>query len=86
MQTKPSKRRNKKKGKGSSLSANDNTEWVHLTPKTLWTSLKAELSSYWDWDLAVDNVDAAIEKYMLQKVSLLRAFCQRTGVQVVYCY
>ena len=44
--------------------------------------LKAELSSYWDWELAADGVDAAVDKYMGQKVSLLRAFCQRTGIQV----
>jgi len=45
--------------------------------------LKTELSSYWDWELAADGVDAAVEKYMGQKVSLLRAFCQRTGIQVI---
>ena len=54
-----------------------------MTPKSLWSMLKTELSSYWDWELAVDGVDAAVEKYMGQKVSLLRAFCQRTGIQVI---
>ena len=44
--------------------------------------LKTELASYWDWDMAVDGIDAAVDKYTTQKVSLLRAFCQRTGVQV----
>lgn len=82
LQTKPSKRRNKRKGKQSPLSNNESTDWIHMTPKSLWSLLKAELSSYWDWELAADGIDAAVEKYMGQKVSLLRAFCQRTGIQV----
>lgn len=84
LQTKPSKRRNKRRGKQSPLSNNESTDWVHMTPKSLWSLLKAELSSYWDWDLTADGIDAAIEKYMGQKVSLLRAFCQRTGIQVTH--
>lgn len=83
LQTKPSKRRNKRRGKQSPLSNNESTDWVHMTPKSLWSLLKAELSSYWDWDLTADGIDAAIEKYMGQKVSLLRAFCQRTGIQII---
>ena len=83
LQTKPSKRRNKRRGKQSPVSSSEATEWIHLTPKTLWTQLKLELLNYWDFDLTVDGVDAAIEKYMGQKVSLLRAFCQRTGIQVI---
>ena len=82
LQAKPSKRRNKRRGKQSPLSNNDSTEWTHMTPKTMWAALKAELAAYWDWELSADTIDAAIEKYFLQKVSLLRAFCQRTGVQV----
>ena len=46
--------------------------------------LKAELSAYWDWELEADSVESAIDKYMGQKVSLLRAFCQRSGVQVAH--
>lgn len=83
LQTKPSKRRNKRRGKQSPVSSSETTEWIHLTPKTLWTQLKLELLNYWDFDLTVDGVDAAIEKYMGQKVSLLRAFCQRTGIQLL---
>lgn len=44
--------------------------------------LKSELAAYWDWELSSETVDATIDKYFLQKISLLRAFCQRTGVQV----
>lgn len=54
-----------------------------MTPKALWSALKCELKSYWDWDLEADGIDAAVEKYMFQRVSVLRAFCQRTGVQVL---
>ena len=30
-----------------------------------------------------DSIDAAIEKYGLQRVSLLRAFCQKVGIQIL---
>ena len=30
-----------------------------------------------------DSVDSAIEKYSLQKVSLLRAFCKMVGIQIL---
>ena len=32
---------------------------------------------------ASDGVDAAVEKYNLQKVSLLRALCKSVGIQVL---
>lgn len=30
-----------------------------------------------------DSVDSTIEKYGIQRVSLLRAFCQRVGIQIL---
>ena len=30
-----------------------------------------------------DSIDSAIEKYGLQRVSLLRAFCQKVGIQIL---
>ena len=82
LQTKPSKRRNKRRGEQSPLAIHDSTEWERVTPKTRWSSLKSELKAYWDFDLEAESIDTGVEKYMFQKVSILRAFCQRTGVQV----
>jgi len=84
LQTKPSsKRRNKRRGKQSASSNVDSMEWMQLTPKALWNLVKAELKSYWDWELGTDSIDATVEKYQVQKVSLLRAFCQRAGIQIL---
>lgn len=83
LQTKPSKRRNKRRGKQSPSSNVDSMEWMQLTPKALWNLIKAEMKSYWDWDLTTDSIDTTVEKYQVQKVSMLRAFCQRAGIQIL---
>lgn len=83
LQTKPSKRRNKRRGKQSPSSNVDSMEWMQLAPKALWNLVKSELKSYWDWDLTTDSIDATVEKYQVQKVSILRSFCQRAGIQIL---
>ena len=30
-----------------------------------------------------DSIDSAVEKYGLQRVSILRAFCQKVGIQIL---
>ncbi|XP_039292453.1 clustered mitochondria protein homolog isoform X2 [Nilaparvata lugens] len=82
-QSKTSKRRNKRKGRMNPLSAADSTEWMSLTPKSLFSQLKSELKAYYDWDLTTDSIDATVEMYSLQKISLLRSFCMKTGVQIL---
>lgn len=83
LQSKAAKRRNKRKGRPNPLLSSDTTEWANLTPRGLWSQLKQELKSYYDWDLAVDNIDSCIESYNLQKISLLRSFCIKTGIQIL---
>ncbi|XP_046389618.1 clustered mitochondria protein homolog isoform X2 [Ischnura elegans] len=86
LQTKNAKRRNKRKGRGGNpLDRGSADEWASLTPKSLWTQLRTELKSYYDWEMAssVDGIDAAVEQYSLQKISLLRSFCIKTGVQIL---
>lgn len=66
---------------GSDTNAN---EWVSLTQKGLWQQIKKELKSYWDFDLGCDcNVDKIVEHYKLQKISLLRSFNLKTGLQML---
>ena len=82
-----SKRRyNNKKSSASSskaLDANAN-EWVALTQKGLWQQIKKELKSYWDFDLGCDcNVDKIVEHYKMQKISLLRSFNLKIGLQIL---
>lgn len=45
--------------------------------------LKEELDGYYGWTLSSDGIDAAIESYSLQKVTLLRSFCIKTGIQLL---
>ncbi|KAL1132056.1 hypothetical protein AAG570_010014, partial [Ranatra chinensis] len=87
MQSKSSKRRSrqqngKRKGGRTNLPG-DSNEWASLTPKSLWQALKTELKSYYDWELATDNVDSTVEAHSLQKISILRSFCLKTGLQML---
>lgn len=80
---KSNKKKNKRKAGKTAYLGNDNIEWTLLTQKTLWQQIKKELKMYWDYDLSCDSVDSAIEIFKLQKVSLLRAFCLKVGLQIL---
>jgi protein TIF31 len=84
LQSKTSKRRSKRKGRTNPLLKDSDTmEWANLTPKSLWTQIKLELKIYYDWDLQADSLDTMVEQFSLQKISLLRLFCLKTGVQIL---
>ncbi|GLV34583.1 clueless [Carabus blaptoides fortunei] len=83
VQSKTSKRRNKRKGRNNPLLNGDNNEWATLTPKTLFAQIKHELKSYYDYDLGCDAIDTVCEQFALQKISLLRSFCTKTGLQIL---
>lgn len=93
------KNANKKNGSGSTAAATGVTvngggakaaaaadaaaEWAAMTQKTLWQQIKREAKQYWDYELQCDNIEAAVEQFGFHKLSLLRAFCQKVGVQVL---
>nr|XP_057943587.1 clustered mitochondria protein homolog [Doryrhamphus excisus] len=52
--------------------------WARLTPSELWVSIRADAEDYYHYTL--DR--AVMEDYGLQRVSLLREFTIKTGVQV----
>lgn len=81
--SKNNKKRNKRRGRTNPLSCNDNNEWAQLTPKLLWNQLKSELKAYFDYDLQSNDIESTVEMYSIQKVSLLRSFCLKTGVQIL---
>ncbi|KAL0272408.1 UNVERIFIED_CONTAM: hypothetical protein PYX00_005387 [Menopon gallinae] len=83
LQSKTTKKRNKRRGRSNPLHQTDTTEWANLTPKNLWNQLKSELKSYYDWDLPTDTIDTFVEMFNLQKISLLRSFCLKTGIQIL---
>ncbi|KAH0561474.1 clustered mitochondria protein homolog [Cotesia glomerata] len=83
LQSKTAKRRNKRKGRNNGPHQSE-VEWASLTPKSLWQQIKADLKSYYDWEtLAPESLDATIEHFNLQKISLLRGFCIKTGIQIL---
>lgn len=84
LQLRPAKsRRGKKRGRQNVLAVQDSTEWTALSSKSLWASIAAELDSYYGWQLQADGVDSAVEGYGFQKMPLLRAFCLKSGVQLL---
>lgn len=87
---KNSKRKGKKNknGRGGQLdtkSERQNFDWLSLTPKSLWASLRAEMDSYYGWTPGkdVDSIESLLNKYSIQKIALLRIFSIRTGIQVL---
>ncbi|CAG6003825.1 unnamed protein product [Menidia menidia] len=71
------KRRNRVPGGG------DNTAWASLTPSELWKNIASEAQSYYHFTLQCESVDQVVEKYSLQKSTLLREISIKTGIQIL---
>lgn len=82
LQTK-ARKKNKRRNKQSSVFAMDNTEWVSDTPRTLWKKIVDEVADYYGYTLECDSIESTTERYGLQRISLLRAFCRAVGVQLL---
>ncbi|XP_058803324.1 clustered mitochondria protein homolog isoform X2 [Phymastichus coffea] len=83
LQSKTAKRRNKRKGRNNGPQQSE-VEWASLTSKSLWQQIKADLKMYYDWECPTpESLDVAIDHFRLQKISLLRAFCIKTGIQIL---
>ncbi|XP_063853369.1 LOW QUALITY PROTEIN: clustered mitochondria protein homolog [Scylla paramamosain] len=59
------------------------SQWASMTPRSLWAQLRAEAQEYYGFELQGEGVDAVVQRYGLQKVTLLRALCLKCGVQVL---
>ncbi|KAH8384587.1 hypothetical protein KR093_001804 [Drosophila rubida] len=68
---------------GSSRSNSSSYDWTLVTPRSLWQQIRREAKAYWNWELDCDSIEAAVSKYGLQRISLLRAFCLKVGIQVL---
>lgn len=60
----------------------DSQNWTSMTHRSLWQQIKKELKAYWNFELHCDSIDSASDKYKIQKISLLRSFCLKNGVQI----
>ena len=83
LQVRQNKRKGKRKNRQNFLNFKDNNEWTNLTPKSLWNCIKNEVDSYYGFKLNLESIDVAVDNLNLQKISLLRSFCIKTGVQIV---
>lgn len=72
LQSKTAKRRNKRNKNGALNNRTTTNEWALLTQKSLWTQIRHELKSYWDFEPKADSLDSYIDNYGLLKISLLR--------------
>lgn len=68
---------------GKAITADHSIEWAQLSQKSLWQAIRKELKQYWDFDLGCDNIEAAVDQYRFHKLSLMRAFCLKVGVQML---
>ncbi|XP_072445953.1 clustered mitochondria protein homolog isoform X2 [Chiloscyllium punctatum] len=75
------KKRNKRKPRH--LGNVDNTTWASTTPQELWKNISNETKSYFGFSIDCESVDQAVEKYGLQKISLLREICVKSGIQIL---
>ncbi|CAG0889278.1 unnamed protein product [Cyprideis torosa] len=90
-----SKKRRNRRGGGNQGSAtagpssrghhpsSEQLDWIQMTPKTFWNQLKKETLSYYGFKLTADGVDSVCPEYSLQKISLLRSFCLKVGIQIL---
>lgn len=65
-----------------SSKSQDKSDWTLMTQDSFWVSLRKELDTYFKYVLIADNMEDAINKFGLQKISLLRSFCLKTGIQL----
>ncbi|XP_072164554.1 clustered mitochondria protein homolog [Diadema setosum] len=77
------KKKNKKRIRYVLALGQDNTSWTSLTPSDLWSNIKAESKEYFHYKLKCDSIDSALERYDLQKMTLLREFCSKIGIQLL---
>lgn len=75
-------RSNSNNGSGSSTA----TEWTALTQTSLWEQIRQDIRCYYGFnfpDEVADSLDQVLGLYAVQKLSLLRSFCLKTGIQII---
>ncbi|XP_031429057.1 clustered mitochondria protein homolog isoform X2 [Clupea harengus] len=76
-------RRKNRKRRGRVPGGGDNTAWASLTPMELWKNIATEAQTYYHFTLQCESADQAVEKYGLQKITLLREISVKTGIQIL---
>ncbi|XP_064613214.1 LOW QUALITY PROTEIN: clustered mitochondria protein homolog [Liolophura sinensis] len=61
----------------------DITEWLSETPRSMWKKISDEVKEYFHYNLDIDSVDTLVEKFGIQKISLLRSISIKCGLQIL---
>lgn len=84
--SKKNKKKNQKKNNNSNKVAfhDEYLEWNTLTSRTLWTQIVEEAMAHYHFEIKIENNEVtSFNKYHLRKLTLLRSFCQKNGVQIL---
>ncbi|XP_056115328.1 clustered mitochondria protein homolog [Rhinichthys klamathensis goyatoka] len=77
-----SKKRSRRRGRGGG-GASDSTAWTSLSGNELWSQICQDAQETYRLKEGLgSNVDHLVEQYGLQKMSLLREMCLKTGIQL----
>ncbi|XP_057213584.1 clustered mitochondria protein homolog isoform X1 [Triplophysa rosa] len=77
-----SKKRSRRRGRGGG-GATDSTSWSTLSGNELWSLICQDAQETYRLKEGLgSNVDNLVEQYGLQKISLLREMCLKTGIQL----
>ncbi|XP_067278950.1 clustered mitochondria protein homolog isoform X4 [Pseudorasbora parva] len=74
-----SRRRNRRRRSRASVGG----IWSNLTPSDLWVAIKTEAQEYYHYSLPCGGVEEAVDKYRLQRITLLREIAIKTGIQIL---
>ncbi|MGH0140692.1 UNVERIFIED_CONTAM: hypothetical protein FKN15_044716 [Acipenser sinensis] len=78
------RRRSRRRGRAAGGGNVDSTTWTSLTPVELWLQIGLDVRETFDLTAIIgDNVDHLVELYGLQKVTLLRELCVKSGIQLL---
>uniref|UniRef100_A0A3P8U0B3 Si:ch211-166a6.5 n=1 Tax=Amphiprion percula TaxID=161767 RepID=A0A3P8U0B3_AMPPE len=78
-----SKKKSRRRGRGAGAGACESTPWSTLTASELWNLVCQDaVETYNISDCLGSGPNHLVEQYGLQKLSLLREFCLKTGVQL----
>jgi len=76
------RKKNQKRNNRSVLQETTN-DWANLSSRTLWTQIAEEAAAQYHYEIKLENSEEKLfSKLKLRKLTLLRSFCQKNGVQI----
>ncbi|KAM9846424.1 clustered mitochondria protein homolog [Aulostomus maculatus] len=76
------RRSRRRRSHGNRVSLLTGSSWARMTRDELWGRIRTEAEDYYHYTIVSESIDEVIEKYSLQRISLLREMAIKTGIQV----